>query len=86
MEKSTREDWETGYYTHGKPEYHGGIWRRPDTWNGNNGVNCLQSVCANGEDDDSNIYRGKCVYACTCCYLNLLHTEEYHRSQTAQNL
>ena len=75
-----REDTESGYYLHGRTEYCGGIWVRYDTWYGNDGVSRDQQVCAYGEDDNSDIYRGLCVYRCPCCYLNLFHTEEYHRA------
>jgi len=82
MGKNTREDTENGYYIHGETEYKGGIWARHDVWYGNNGIISKQSVCAYNADDDSNIYRGKYIYRCPCCYLNLPHTEEYHKANS----
>lgn len=79
----SREDWESGYYIHGEPVCRSGKWERHDTWYGNDGVIRKNHVWANSADDDSNIYRGKCVYRCTSCYLNVLHTEEFHNSQSS---
>ncbi len=78
MGKGTREDIESGYYIHGKPEYRGGLWGRCDVWHGKDGDSCKQHVCAKNGDDDSNIYWGAVVPTCPCCYLKLFHTEEYH--------
>lgn len=69
-------------YKRGVPEYRDGMWLRCDTWYEPDGSVRKVYVYAKDANDNSDIYRGMCIYRCFCCYLNLFHTEEYHKEQT----
>lgn len=77
-----------GEYVHGDTvEYDDGTAIRYDRYTGNNGVKELVRVIVAGCEDNSGIYDhstlpgGGYNSKCSCCYLGIPHSENYHRKR-----